>query len=47
VRFHGIAIQIFRLYAVEFALLLGPSLAEGLFAAFLGGGLRHAWLGSR
>jgi hypothetical protein len=43
----GVAIQIARIFAVEFALFFGPALAEGLFAAFLAGGLRHTGFGSR
>ena len=43
----GIVEKIARVFAVEFALFFGPALAEGLFAAFLAGRLRHALLGSR
>jgi hypothetical protein len=43
----SVAIQIARVLAVEFALLFGPALAEGLFAAFLAGRLRHVRLESR
>src|ERR1017187_6813694 len=46
VRLDGVAVQIARVFAVEFALFFGPALAESLFAAFLDGRLRHAGLGS-
>ena len=37
----GVAEQKARLFAVEFALIFGPALAEDLLTAFLAGGLRH------
>jgi hypothetical protein len=47
VRANGVIEKIACVSAVVFALFVGPALAEGLFAAFLAGGFRHAGLESR